>query len=728
MKKIFTTIAAIALSICVFAQSPQKMSYQCIIRNTSGVLVTNQSVGIRISILQGTTTGTVVYQETYNPNPQTNANGLLTIEIGSGLAVTGTFSVIDWASGPYFLKTETDPTGGTNYTIIGTNQLLSVPYALHAKSTAEFNYNNLKNKPDFSNWDKDSTDNVTLTGDQTIAGNKMFTGTINASSKIILNVASPLSATDAANKAYVDALMDKVMQLQAGSGAKDIEGNTYKAVKIGNQLWMAENLKTTKYNDGTAIPGVTDNAAWSNLTTPGYCWLNNDNANKNVYGAIYNWYTVNTGNLCPIGWHVSSYDEWITLITYVGGHDVAGRKLKATSGWENNGNGTDDYGFAALPGDGRNGSNGEFRGAGLGCGFWSSTRDTHGELRASIMHWSVGHLELAVTQEIEGYSVRCLMDGLTLLPSVITNAVSDITSSTATSGGNVTNDGGAPVIARGVCWSINPNPTTANSKTIDGNGTGNFTSRLTILVANTTFYMRAYATNNVGTNYGDQVSFITDKSDIKDIIFNPNLTYGTVVDVDGNTYKTIQIGTQTWMAENLKTTKYSDGTALPLVTDSIEWKSQLGPVYCWYNNDEASYKSIYGALYNWYAVAHLNLCPTGWHVPDDYAWDTLLLNLDANASYGFGAVIVSAIAGGKLKEAGMAHWNNPNIGATNETGFTALPGGSRSGSGGYNGIGKFGTWRSFSPSRRSINYNATNVFGSEGASFDGFSVRCVKNK
>ena len=128
MKKLFALLGITALTLSVFAQSPQKMSYQCVVRNTSGALVTNKSVGVRISILQGSASGTVVYQETYNPNPQTNANGLLTIEIGSGLIISGSFSSVNWYSGPYFLKTETDPSGGTTYTITGTSQLLSVPY------------------------------------------------------------------------------------------------------------------------------------------------------------------------------------------------------------------------------------------------------------------------------------------------------------------------------------------------------------------------------------------------------------------------------------------------------------------------------------------------------------------------------------------------------------------------------------------------------------------------
>ncbi len=125
-----------ALTLTVNAQSPQKMSYQAVVRNSSGALVANQAVGMKISILQGSATGTVVFSETYSPNPQTNANGLVTVEIGSGITVIGTFSGINWASGPFFLKTETDPGGGTNYTITGTSQLLSVPYALYAKTAA----------------------------------------------------------------------------------------------------------------------------------------------------------------------------------------------------------------------------------------------------------------------------------------------------------------------------------------------------------------------------------------------------------------------------------------------------------------------------------------------------------------------------------------------------------------------------------------------------------------
>jgi hypothetical protein len=132
MKRIITICAAILMIASVYAQSPEKMSYQAVIRNSSNALVTNTNVGMQISILQGSASGTAVYTETQTPT--TNGNGLVSLEIGTGTVLSGNFSTINWANGLYFIKIETDPTGGTSYTITGTSQLLSVPYALHAKT------------------------------------------------------------------------------------------------------------------------------------------------------------------------------------------------------------------------------------------------------------------------------------------------------------------------------------------------------------------------------------------------------------------------------------------------------------------------------------------------------------------------------------------------------------------------------------------------------------------
>ena len=148
MKSLFFFLSAILLVFTGFSQSPQKISYQAVIRNAAGQLVSNKAVGVQISILQGQISGTVVYAEIHNVS--TNVNGLLSLEIGNGSPITGVFSDIDWANGPYYLKSETDPSGGTTYSITGTSQLLSVPYALYAAEAANGfsgDYNDLINKP-----------------------------------------------------------------------------------------------------------------------------------------------------------------------------------------------------------------------------------------------------------------------------------------------------------------------------------------------------------------------------------------------------------------------------------------------------------------------------------------------------------------------------------------------------------------------------------------------------
>ena len=154
MKKIYTIVAALLMTASVFAQAPEKMSYQAVVRDASNQLTTNQAVGMQISILQTTATGTAVYVETQTPT--TNANGLVSLEIGTGTVVSGDFTTIDWANDTYFIKTETDPTGGTTYTITGTTQLMSVPYALHAKTaesiTGTVNYT--ETDPVYTAWDK----------------------------------------------------------------------------------------------------------------------------------------------------------------------------------------------------------------------------------------------------------------------------------------------------------------------------------------------------------------------------------------------------------------------------------------------------------------------------------------------------------------------------------------------------------------------------------------------
>ncbi|HBZ19962.1 MAG TPA: hypothetical protein DEO60_02440 [Bacteroidales bacterium] len=316
-----------------------------------------------------------------------------------------------------------------------------------------------------------------------------------------------------------------------------------------------------------------------------------------------------------------------------------------------------------------------------------------------------------------------------VLATLSTTVITSVTFSTAVCGGSISFDGGGPIIERGVCWAIHQNPTKNDDRTIDGIGTGSFTSEIKCLSFASTYYVRAYATNTAGTAYGDQQSFTT--PGINPIIFNPSLTYGTVTDIEGNCYKTIQIGTQIWMAENLKTTKYNDGNTIPNITDDREWKVSLTGAYCWYDNNSTN-KNTYGALYNWEAVNMGNLCPTGWHVPGRAEYVTLTDYLGGES-----------VAGGKLKESGTTHWNNPNN-ATNESGFTALPAGNRFIKEGlptpwpteYRGLYEGGIWWFsdtptppeggvafyFSMDHESI---STDFFAERW--WNGCSVRCIKN-
>jgi uncharacterized protein (TIGR02145 family) len=200
-------------------------------------------------------------------------------------------------------------------------------------------------------------------------------------------------------------------------------------------------------------------------------------------------------------------------------------------------------------------------------------------------------------------------------------------------------------------------------------------------------------------------------------------------DGDGNVYTSVTIGTQEWLIENLKTTKYHDGSAIPNVTDDTEWANLTTPAYCWYNNDITK-KTPYGALYNFYAVSTGKLCPTGWHVPSDAEWHTLALFLDADATTG---TTESIIAGGKLKEIGTTHWSSPNTGATNETGFTALPGGHRYYYATFVDNGLYGDWWSSTEISgtnawtRSMDFDKTIVRRENSSYGNGYSVRCIKD-
>ena len=189
------------------------------------------------------------------------------------------------------------------------------------------------------------------------------------------------------------------------------DGHVYKWVKIGAQIWMAENLRTTKYNDGSNIQNVTDVKTWANLTIPGYCWYNNDAANKNTFGSLYNWYATNTGKLAPIGWHIPSDTEWTILTTFLGGESGAGGKLKETGKihWTaSNSEATNETVFTALPGGDR--CKGTFSYVGLRGYWWSSTADYSSYAWSRYIGTNTSGIYRLEIDKDSGFSVRCIKD------------------------------------------------------------------------------------------------------------------------------------------------------------------------------------------------------------------------------------------------------------------------------------------------------------------------------
>jgi uncharacterized protein (TIGR02145 family) len=494
----------------------------------------------------------------------------------------------------------------------------------------------------------------------------------------------------------------------------DTEGNFYNTITIGTQVWMKENLKATSYNDNTVIPSVADGAVWDKLKTPGYCWYLNENEYKNIYGALYNWYAVNTGKLCPTGWHIPSDAEWTTLTSYIGGDSTAGSKLKEVSitHWNGpNADATNETSFTALPGGYRY-NNGVFGFIGDNGNWWTATAESS-PLNAWHRSLSGSRTDISHGNSIKtgGMSVRCIQDSHL---TISTSSITYITATSAICGGNISSDGGTMVTSRGVCWSTSQNPTIADNKTTNGTGTGTFNSNLISLKENTIYYLRAYATNITDTAYGNQVSFKT--------LFN-TLQKDQISDIEGNFYNTITIGTRVWMKENLKTTRYNDGTTIPSVADGTLWGKLKTPGYCWYLNNETEYKNIYGALYNWYTVNSGKLCPTGWHLPSDDEWTTLASFIGGNSK-----------AGSKLKEVSITHWNGPNADATNETSFTALPGGYRYNNGVFGFIGDNGNWWTATAEsnplnawHRSLSGSRTDISRGNSIKTGGMSVRCLKD-
>ena len=935
MKKI-SLISLFLLLICgMMAQSPEKFSYQAVVRDASNQLINSHAVGVRMSVLQGAATGNPVYVETHTVT--TNANGLMTLEIGAGSVQQGTFTDIDWANSPYFLKTETDPNGGTNYSVTSSQQLLSVPYALYAKEASNAfsgDYNDLTNTPAiptvptnvsaFTNdagyltgytetdptvpaWAKEankptynyseidntptiptvptnvsaftndagyltnfteqqiltiSNDTIFLTGGSFVKLPEGFDGDYNslinqpviptvptevsafnndagyitmdsvptnvsaftndtgylieetqtlsdvtaignsAGSRQLKDVSDPTEAYDAVNLRTLTLLMDslrndfqqQLQQLQqqmqqqidslqeivsaldtnhhtddfvcGTSTLTDYEGNVYATVQIGNQCWMRDNLRTTHYADGTAIPL---DSSYTNSAEPCYYDYSSSAIPLTQRGYLYNWPAVMRGasssntnpsgvqGICPTGWHVPSDAEWTQLTDYVSSQseylcsnntENIAKALSSTTDWSSSsstcavGNNMDlnnTTGFSAMPAGYR--YNLGFTNSGKYAYFWSSTEASLGNSWYRSFYYNYAYVYRNNYGKHLGYSVRCLRDTTggssdstqILLPTVTTDSVTAITTTSATLNGTVSNPDNVNITAQGFEWKITEG---GNYTTVDASGE-TMSYNLTGLTANTGYSYRAFVTTAEGTSYGEEVSFTTAAASSPD--GQPCVGAATVTDYEGNVYSTVQLGQQCWMAENLRTTHYSDGTT---ISPGDGWSTTLAYYYI------PDCPLEYGYLYNWKAVMHNSpsssanpsgvqgVCPTGWHVPSDAEWTELEVYLGGQSQYlcnndsTFIAKALSSTSGWQSYSETCAVGDDQS--SNNAAGFGALPANIYPNSS-YSLPGSIAAFWSATEFvdetawHHSLHYNSAFVGRSGTIQYYGCSVRCLRD-
>lgn len=522
---------------------------------------------------------------------------------------------------------------------------------------------------------------------------------------------------------------------------KDADGNNYKIVRIGNQVWMAENLKTTKFRNGSSIQNITNDADWRNTNKAAFCDYNNISDNGLKYGHLYNWYAViDSLNIAPLGWKIPNESEWLTLENYLiaNGFNYEGsttgnkfaKSLAATDTWTistnpgavgNNLNKNNKTGFSALPAGYRSEyvSFNFLKDAGY---WWTATEKNSTEAKYKYLTSSGFDLTEYYTSKKVGFSVRCIK--AIELPVLKTKKIEEVSSTTVKSGGEIMSDGGEDILSCGLCWNTTGNPT-INDFSKKSNTLKDFSLTITGLSPNTKYYLRAYATNSSGTSYGNEFNFTTWG------------TSGTVTDIDGNQYKTITFGTQIWMVENLRTTRFRNGNKIPTVSGSITNVSTS--VYQWIYDNDTTYLKEYGRLYTWWAVNDTSgLAPSGWHIPSDNEWTTLQNYLIANG-YNYDETTIENKIAKSL--AATKNWNSStNEGAVgndlsknNRCGFTAFPSGSRFSSGSFHYMGLNSNWwtsNQFDNANayfRNVNYDKFSLNRDNFPKNYGFSVRCIKD-
>ena len=494
MKKLTTFILLLLCATTLFAQAPEKFSYQAVVRNASNALVTDAQVGVRVSILQGSASGNAVYVETHTVT--TNANGLLTIEIGGGTIQQGAFTGIDWANGLFFLKIETDPNGGSDYSVTSTQQLLSVPYALYSKEAGNGfsgDYNDLTNRPQIpqsvgeltndanyitindipdiptvpTNVSAFNNDAGYITLEQVPAQVNADWNAMEGAAEILNKPAIPTVPTAVSaftnDAGYLTSYTETDPQFNAWDKNYNDLINTPTIPTVPTDVSAFTN--DAGYITMDSVPAIPTNvSAFTN--DAGYlASYSETDPQFNAWNKDYN-DLINTPTIPTVPTNVSTFTNDAGYITIDSVPTVV-------SAFENDAQYiTEDELQQTV-----NIINSTF----------DATSNTIDSLRNRI-------------DEIEGYHTP---------PTVMTTGVADVAHTTATLNGSVVYIGGAPVAAKGFCYDTVMHPTVANNMVNCGSGSGSFSTNLMNLKSSTTYFVRAYATNMWGTNYGEELSFTT---------------------------------------------------------------------------------------------------------------------------------------------------------------------------------------------------------------------------
>ncbi len=404
MKKINTSTLLLSLFISllfiiipswVFSQAPAAIPYQAVLRNADGSAMANSSASITFKIHDSTVSGPVVFEETHTTT--SNSNGLISLNVGQGSPVFGTLNGVNWSTGNKFLQVLIN--AGNGIVDLGTQQMMSVPYALHTSRVAvrvSSSGDSLFVGNQFSIVPGISTANYPAgpeTGETLLPGNALCT-------------TSPISVSSC-----------------NGQTTLVYQSTTYDLIEIGGQCWLGDNLNATNLNDGTPIANITDNTTWSTTTAPAYCYYQNNTAYQTLYGNLYNFATIQTNKLCPTGWHVPSDCEWMYMEGSLGlsiadqqigtgfRGTTQGDALKSLDGWNvphtvhNN-----STGFTALPG-GYRFNDGSFNGRTLYGYWWTSTvNSSNNTVWNRKLNVGNSNISRSSFSGIQGYSVRCIKD------------------------------------------------------------------------------------------------------------------------------------------------------------------------------------------------------------------------------------------------------------------------------------------------------------------------------